>query len=96
MNTLNELQNKFVEYMAHFQESSVQCCLAEHKCNDKEIEQMLYEVTYDMAVSIMELIDGYSMYSNDKHDIVNTVTGVRLKQNPFIELHDILDGHMKN
>lgn len=26
--------------------------------------------------------------------ILNTKN--RLKQNPFIELHDILDGHMKN
>ena len=93
---MNELQKKFVEYLSWFQESSVECCMAEHRSNDEDIRQMLYEVTYDMAVSIMELIDGYSMYSNDKHDIVNTVTGVRLKQNPFIELHDILDGHMKN
>ena len=93
---MNELQEKFVDYMVNFQEECVINCLVEHKCNDKEIEQMLYEATYEMAVSIMELIDGYSKYSSDKHDIVNIVTGVGLKQNPFIELHDILDGHMKN
>ena len=90
------LVKRFVEYMVHFQEQSVVSCLGEHRCDDKEIEQMLYEATYDMAVSIMELIDGYSGYSNEMHDIVNTVSGVGLKQNPFIELHDILDGHMKN
>ena len=49
-----------------------------------------------MAVHIMELIDGYSGYSTDQHDIINIVTGERLKENPFIELHDILDGKMEN
>lgn len=93
---MNELQKKFVEYLSWFQESSVECCVAEHRSNDEDIRQMLYEVTYDMAVSIMELIDGYSNYSSDKHDIVNMVTGERLKENPFIELHDILDGILKN
>lgn len=57
---------------------------------------MLNEATYDMAVHIMELIDGYSGYSADQHDIINIVTGERLKEKPFIELHDILDGKMEN
>ncbi len=82
--------------MMDFQESSVKMCMTEHNCKNRETEKMLYEVTYDMAVRIMELIDGYSEYSKEKHDIVNLVTGVGLKQNPFIELHDILDSYMKN
>ena len=49
-----------------------------------------------MTVAIMELIDGYSSFCSDKFDIINTVTGERLKENPFVELHDILDGRMKN
>ena len=44
----------------------------------------------------MEMIDGYSGYSQDKHDIINTVTGEHLKENPSIELHDQLDGIMKS
>jgi len=79
-----------------FQCTSVENCMAMHKCDDKEIRKMLNEVTYDMAVSIMELIDGYSGYSSDKHDIINIVTGEQLKENPFIELHDVLDGRMEN
>lgn len=55
----------------------------------------MYDVTYEFAVDIMELIDGYSGYSSDKHDLINTVTGERLKGNPFIELHDQLEGILK-
>ena len=93
---MNDLQNKFVEYLTEFQKTSVEICMAKHKCDDERIRQMLNEATYDMTVSIMELIDGYSEYSSDKHDIINTVTGERLKENPFIELHDVLDGKMRN
>jgi hypothetical protein len=93
---MNDLQKKFVGYLAEVQQFRVENCMASHKCEDEKIKQMLYEVTYDMAVSIMELIDGYSGYSSDKHDIINTVTGERLKENPFIELHDVLDGKLKN
>ncbi len=49
----------------------------------------------EMTTSIMEMIDGYSGYSSDKHDIVNVVTGERLKTNPFIELHDQTDGILR-
>ena len=93
---MNDLQNKFIEYLAGFQECIVESCMAEHKCENENMRKMLNQATYDMAVSIMELIDGYSGYSSDKHDIVNMVTGERLKENPFIELHDVLDGRMKN
>ena len=37
-----------------------------------------------MTVAIMELIDGYSSFSSDKFDIINTVTGERLKEKPFV------------
>ncbi len=93
---MNNLQNRFIEYLVEFQRSSVENCMARHKCDDEKIRKMLNEATYDMAVHIMELIDGYSGYSADQHDIINIVTGERLKENPFIELHDILDGKMEN
>ena len=41
-----------------------------------------------MAAGILELIDGYSPFSSDRHDLVNTLTGERLKERPFLELHD--------
>ena len=45
----------------------------------------------------MELIDGYSGYSANQHDIINIVTGERLKENPFIELRCFRwkDGELK-
>ena len=76
---MNEIQNKFVDYLAKFQECSVESCMAEYKCENEEIRKMLYEATYDMTVRIMELIDGHSGFSPDKHDITNTITGERLK-----------------
>lgn len=93
---MNDMQQKFFKHIAAIQESCVEICLIEHKKDyDNEARSMLYDVTYEFAVRIMEMIDGYSEYSPDKHDIINTVTGEHLKENPFIELHDQLDGIMK-
>jgi len=56
---------------------------------------MLYDVTYEVVTEIMELIDGYFIHSDNKHDIINTVTGERLKENPAIELHDRTEGFLR-
>ena len=93
---MNDLQNKFVENLVKFQKRSVESCMAEHNCENEEVRKMLNEATYDMTVAIMELIDGYSDFSSDKHDILNTVTGELLKEKPFIELHDVLEGRMNS
>lgn len=93
---MNDMQQKFFKHIAAIQESCVEICLIKHKKDyDNETRSMLYDVTYEFAVRIMEMIDGYSEYSSDKYDIINTVTGEHLKENPFIELHDQLDGIMK-
>ena len=94
---MNDLQQKFFKYIAAIQESCVEICLTKHKkYSDNETRAMLYDVTYEFAVEIMEMHDGYSGYSSDRHDIINTVTGEHLKENPFIELHDQLDEIMKH
>lgn len=92
---MNNRQKKFAKYLSDVQEQVVESCMAEHNCTNEETRKMLYEATYDMAVGIMEAIDGYSSFSSDKYDIVNTVTDERLKENPFIELHDILEDYLK-
>ncbi len=92
---MNEYQRKFFDYLANLQEECVQICMSQNKCTDKKIESMLYDVTYNMTTEIMTLIDGYSSFCSDKLDIVNTVTGECLKENPFIELHDATDGILK-
>lgn len=85
---MNDLQRNFFEYLAQIQKSCVDICMAEHKNDSKETEQMLYEVTYNVITEIMEMIDGCSSFSECKHDIINTVTKEGLKENPFIQLHD--------
>ena len=90
-------KKKFFKHIADIQENCVEVCLIKHKkYDDNEAREMLYDITYKFAVEIMEMIDGYSEYSQDKHDIINTVTGEHLKEKPSIELHDQLDGIMKS
>ena len=50
---------------------------------------MLYDTTYDVIAGIMTLIDGY-VDDNIKLDIVDRNSGIRLKEKPFIELHDAI------
>ena len=89
-------KKKFFKHIADIQETCVEVCLIKHKkYDDNEAREMLYDITYKFAVEILEMIDGYSEYSQDKHDIINTVTGEHLKEKPSIELHDQLDGIMK-
>lgn len=48
-----------------------------------------------MAFSIMELLGGYSGFSNHRHDIIDTVTGERLNSEPEVELHDTTAGFLR-
>ena len=85
---MNELQKRFFEHLANIQETCVEACMIQHKCSDEQVRSMLYDVTYEVVTEIMELIDGYSRYSDNKHDIINMITGECLKVHPSIELHD--------
>ena len=92
---MNEMQRKFFEHIAYLQDFNVQSCLAKHKISDPKIESLMYDVTYNVITDIFEMIDGYSGFSKDKHDIINTVTKEHLKENPFIELHDQTEEFLK-
>ena len=92
---MNKTQQHFFEYLARIQENCVEICMTQHKCGEEHVKRMLYDVTYEVITEIMEMIDGYSGYSGDKHDIINTVTGEHLKDNPFIELHDQTEGFLR-
>lgn len=70
---MNELQRSFFQYLAGIQETCVEVCMAQHSCNDEKVRGMLYDVTYEVITDIMELIDGYSSFSSDEHDIATTV-----------------------
>lgn len=88
----NDYQNKFLEYIADIQESCVEITLAKHKIVEKhqyeEMKSLLMDATFNVIVDIMTMIDGYSGFTADKLDIINKRTGLCLKENPFIELHD--------
>ena len=88
----NDYQNAFLQYIADMQETRVEVTLAQHKLyeheNYEEIRRLLFDVTHGMIYDIMEMIDGYSSFTSDKMDIINTKTGQRIKTEPFIELHD--------
>ena len=96
----NDYQNAFLQHIADLQEISVECVLSQHKLyehNDYEkIRKALFDVTSEMIYMIMETIDGYSTFTSDKLDIINTKTGKRLKEEPFIELHDAVFDFIKN
>lgn len=85
---MNKTQQRFFEHLVSMQENCVEKCMTQNKCSDEQTQSMLYNVTYEVITAIMEMIDGYSEYSADRHDIINIVTGEHLKENPAIELHD--------
>ena len=88
----NDYQNSFLQFIAGLQERRVDITLGQHKLYDHEdyeiIRKLLFDATYGMIYDIMEMIDGYSPFTSDRLDIVNTTTGKSLKSDPFIELHD--------
>lgn len=90
----NAYQKDFFEKLAHMQEETVQIALRKYKSDDN-VEDLLYEVTYDVLAELMTWIDGYGNFCTDKMDIVNMRTGQALKQEPFIELHDVIADYLK-
>lgn len=92
---MNETQKRFFAHLSSIQEESVQTCLAKHNIDDSSAEALLYEATSSVITDILTMIDGYSTYSKDRHDLVNMVTGQHLKENPSIELHDQVEEYLK-
>lgn len=87
MEKLNQFQKEFMEMLAEIQDTCVQIAL----CQQKDcLEDMLYDVTADVIIAIMESIDGYG-----KLDFICKNTGQTLKENPSIELHDIVCEYIK-
>ena len=95
----NEYQKRFFEYIASIQETAVEVTLGEHKLYEHEccdaIRSLLYDATGNILVLFMEMIDGYSAFSKDKLDIINSETLQGVKENPFIELHDDICDYIK-
>lgn len=90
----NAYQKDFFEKLSYMQEETVQIAFGKYKPGD-DVENLLYEVTYDVLAELMTWIDGYGNFCTDKMDIVNMHTGKGLKQEPFIELHDVIADYLK-
>lgn len=93
MSELNQFQKTILNAIASEQEDTVQIAMCQYKDGD-DIENLLYNTTYELIAGIMTLIDGYTN-DNIKLDIVNRLTGDRLKEKPFIELHDRIADFIK-
>lgn len=89
----NKFQHKFFKYISDIQDDEVQIALSKYK-NGDDIESLLLDVTYNVIVEIMTMIDGYYRDST-RLDVINTETGDKLKENPFIELHDSICDYIK-
>lgn len=90
---LNAFQKKFMQAMVDVQEWCVVDALY-GKHNYASREEELYAVTSEVIYRIMELIDGYS-YDMGRLNVVCEKTGEKLKENPFIELHDAVCDYVK-
>lgn len=83
---LNPFQESILNAIALEQEQVVQIALCNYK-NGDDIENLLYDTTGELIAGIMTLIDGY-VDNNIQLDIIDRNNGTKLKENPFIELHD--------
>lgn len=89
----NKFQHEFFKYISDIQDVEVQIALSKYK-NGDDIENLLLDVTYNVIVEIMTMIDGYYRDST-RLDVINTETGNKLNENPFIELHDSICDYIK-
>ena len=94
MDKLNALQTEFMNALAAIQEECVQISLCKNQKHQPS-ENILYDVTYDVIVRIMELLDGYANADIGKLTVICEKSGERLKENPHIELHDVVCGYLK-
>lgn len=94
MKKLNLFQTHFMKALADIQEQCVVGALyGKHNFSSREDE--LYALTSEVISRIMELMDGYGCIDVGKLDIICEKTGERLKDNPFIELHDVVGDYIK-
>ena len=89
MRELNKFQKEFMETLASIQEVCVQGALCQ-KYEKQSLEDRFYDLTSNVIVDIMEVIDGYNNSNIGKLNVICEKTGECLKDEPFIELHDVV------
>jgi hypothetical protein len=93
MENLAPLQKKFLEALAGVQEICVQTALLQKEGNTPE--ELLYSVTAEVIVRVMEILDGYSSPELDRFRILCGEGGQDLTEGPHIELHDAVCTYLK-
>ena len=93
MKELNAFQKKFMQEIADIQEETVQIALAEN--GDDSLQSDYYNITAEIIIRIMELLDGYRNDDMCKINIICEKNGEQLKDNPYIELHDVVCDYLK-
>lgn len=93
MKEVNPLQDAFFTALASIQENCVQTALCQP--DDRPLEERLYDVTAEVLVRVMELLDGYGKAKTGRLQIISEQTGQRLKEEPCWELHDAVCSYLK-
>ena len=94
MEHLNAFQKEFMETLADIQEGCGQTALCQN--DENTLEGRFYDITFELIVRIMELIDGYGNPVIGRLKIIQEKTGESLKEAPFIELHDMVCAYIKD
>ena len=84
MKNIAEKQEALFKHLKYIQEKSVVIALSKYKENDN-LENLLYEVSFDALCGFLELIDGY-VTDEIKLDLIDKETSISMRTN--IKLHD--------
>ena len=92
MTSMTRAQAALYARLAELQEECVQTCLCRH---GGAAEEPLYEVTYEMTVGILELLDGYPALEGGPWELVHPATGEFLRGRQPVQLHDLAEGILR-
>ena len=90
---MNDFQIKFMKHLSLMQERNVQKALSKYSSVDN-VEEILYETTFDLISDLLEMADGYDREFEYKIKILNEYDE-NIKENPSIELHDKNEEYLK-
>lgn len=90
---MNDFQKEFMQRLSVIQEKNVQSLFAKSK-RDKETENLLYDLSFELITDLLTLLDGYDSEFKYKLFVMNE-NGENLKENPLIELHDQCEDFLK-
>lgn len=87
-------QQCFFECIAKIQKEQVQKAFLEYQKN-KDVESMLYKVTYNIIVGFMRILDGNSEFGSDVMDIIDRKTGIKFREYMNENMEDTVCKYIK-